>query len=409
MGGNISGFNTVRLANGGADTLTLNNANVSGIKGALTVICGDKGNTVNASAVTTLSKLIIDGGAGKDVLTGTGNPGGRTIFVFSAKALTAADKITASGFNNELDLTTPGTVAAGGVSAVQIYRLANGGKNTLVLKSANFAGLPSNTVQIYGGNAGNTIDGSGVTGASQNLQIYGGGGADVLKGGAGNDVFALSAATLTGSVVEGGGGNNELEITTAGILPVAAVTGIETYVLADSGANALSLTSANFAGVAGHVITVSDGNGDSTVSGSTLPAADRLNLYAGTGADELTGGAGGDALFAGGDTTMTGKAGANQFTFSAPGNNTITDFGASSANQMVFVSGSGFSLPGATIAPKPLGGLFTAGAFTSPSQRFSYTGGKLFYSATGSVSSEHLVATLSGSPVLNPAHLLFMS
>ncbi len=72
MGANISGFNTVALANGGADSLTLANANFTGVNGRITVIGGDDGNTVNASTVTT-GQLTIDGGAGADVLTGSAN------------------------------------------------------------------------------------------------------------------------------------------------------------------------------------------------------------------------------------------------------------------------------------------------------------------------------------------------
>ncbi len=407
MGGNISGFNTVVLASGGADSLTLANANFGGVDGRMTVIGGNKGNTVNAAAVTT-GQLTIEGGAGKDVLTGANNGG--TIFVFTAATLTASDKITGSGFNNELDMTTAGTVAAGGVSAVQLYRLADGGANKLVLTNANFIGLLGNTINVYGGNDGNTIDGSGLTGAGDNLAIYAGAGHDVLKGGSGNDNFIFANTTLSGDTISGGGGNNELQMTTSAALSVAGVSGVETYVLGDGGANTLALTAANFAGVAGGAITVSDGGGGNTVSlAASVPAADHVVVYAGTGVDKLTGGAGGDVFFAGGKTVMTGKAGANQFTFSAPGSNTVADFAASAANTLMFISGAGFSLTGAGATPKPLGALFTTGAFTNSTQRFAYSGGKLFYSATGSSSNEKLVATLTGSPTLNTAHLLFMS
>jgi hypothetical protein len=135
MGSNISGFETVALANGAADSLTLANANFAGVDGRLTVLGGNSGNTVNASAVTA-GQLTIDGGAGTDVLTGNANGG--AIFVFTTAALTSTDKIAGGGgFNNKIEVTTPGTVAAGGVSAVEIYQLANGGANSLALVNAN--------------------------------------------------------------------------------------------------------------------------------------------------------------------------------------------------------------------------------------------------------------------------------
>jgi len=50
-----------------------------------------------------------------------------------------------------------------------------------------------------------------------------------------------------------------------------------------------------------------------------------------------------------------------------------------------------------------------AGDFTSSSQRFAYdtTNGQLFYSATGSNSSESLVASLAGAPDITAGNLLF--
>ena len=75
---------------------------------------------------------------------------------------------------------------------------------------------------------------------------------------------------------------------------------------------------------------------------------------------------------------MTGKGGANQFVFSAPGlSNTIADFNASSTNELVF-SNSGFALglSGASSTPQALPTtLFTSnatGAFSTTAQRFAY-------------------------------------
>ncbi len=415
MGANISGFNTVELANGGADSLTLVDANFSGVDERLVVIGSSDGNTVNASAVTT-GQLTIEGGAGKDVLTGSANGG--TIFVFTAAALTAADKLTGGGFNNELEMTTAGTIAAGGVSAVEIYRLADGAANSLTLTDANFTGLLSNTINVYAGTGGNTIDASGVTVAGHNLDIYGGAGTDVLKGGAGNDIFVFTAKNLTGTdTITGGSGNNELQMTTAGNVAAGGVSGVETYVLADGRPNTLSLTSGNFTGVTGAAVTISDGDNGNTVSlASAVPAADHIIVYAGTGLDKLTGGAGNDVFYAGGDTRMTGGAGANEFVFSAAGTNTIADFGISSTNELVFVSGSGFTLSGATPALQHLPtGDFVAdetGTFTASGQRFAYdtSNGKLLYSATGAAGASEFVATLTSHPNINAAtQLFFMS
>ncbi|MFZ3235433.1 MAG: hypothetical protein WA184_08705, partial [Stellaceae bacterium] len=406
LSSNISGFNRVALANGGADSLTLANANFSGVDGRLTVLGGNDGNTVNAAAVTA-GQLTINGGAGADVLTG--NVNGGTIFVFTAATLTAADKITGSGYNNELEVTTPGTVAIAGVTGVQIYQLANGGANSLALTNANFTGVLARPVDIYGGTGGNTIDGSALTGATDNLDIYAGAGADVLKGGAGNDIFVFTAAALTATdAVSGGGGNNELLMTTAGTVAAAGVTGVETYVLADGGANTLTLASANFTGVTGSTITISDGNGGNTVSAAGVAAPDRIIVYAGTGADVLTGGPGNDVFYAGGDTTMTAGAGTNDFIFSAPGNNTIKDFAASTTSEILF-SDTGFALglSGTGALPASLFVSDSSGAFTATTERFAYdtANGDLYYSAAGTTASEKLVATLTGAPALTASHL----
>ncbi len=209
MPAKISGFQTVMLANGVGHSLTLTDPNFVGVTGnRITVIGGNAGNTVSAATVAG-SAVTMDGGAGKDLFTGGS---GNDFFRFTAATLGAGDVVKGGGgFDDRLVLTSAGTVAAGGVSAVEIYQLAGGGANKLTLTNGNFTNVLGGHISVYGGSGGNTIDGSGLTAAADNLIIYGGGGADVLKGGAGNDIFVFTAAALTATdIVNGGKGNDEL-------------------------------------------------------------------------------------------------------------------------------------------------------------------------------------------------------
>ena len=148
---------------------------------------------------------------------------------------------------------------------------------------------------------------------------------------------------------------------------------------------------------------------------SAVSVANKVVVHAGTGSDTITGGAGNDTLYAGGNTLLTGGAGTNLFVFSAPGSNTIADFAASATNEIAF-SSNGFSL-GLHGGSTPQGlspSLFVSnatGTFTSSSQRFAYetANGELFYSPHGSGSGASLVAQLSGDPSLTASHLFFVT
>ncbi|HEU0155703.1 MAG TPA: M10 family metallopeptidase C-terminal domain-containing protein, partial [Stellaceae bacterium] len=397
---------------GGTDTLDLSGSGAKQIinlhSGAYSSVMGLKNNLAiayncvieNAIAGSGASTIIgnaaanaLVAGAGVDRFEGGG---GNDIFQFTAAELTSADIVTGGAGFDTLQMTTPGKVRPGGVSGVETYSLANGGANSLGLVNANFNGLTGGVLRVFGGSARNTIDASALTGTNSVAFI----------GGAHNDVFKISAASLRAvDTIVGASGNDELLMTGAGTVRAAGVSGVETYVLFNGPANRLSLGNANFAGVGGNGITVDGGNAGNTIDARAVTGSHRV---------AAVGGAGKDLFFAGNDTKMTGRGGANEFLFSHTGNNTIVDFKASAANELIFISGSGFTLSGATAKPKPLGSRFHqdgSGAFTAPSQRFVYdTGnGALFYSASGSNHDKSLVATLDGHPTLNPSHLLFMS
>ena len=144
--GGVSGVEDYYLGNGAANSLTLANANFTGVTGSsITVYGGNAGNTVNAAALTGANRIIAVGGAGKDVLTGGA---GNDYFYFSAANLANTDTVAGGGGTNYLMMTTAGTVAAGGVSGVEVYELANGGANSLTLANANFAGVTGASIRV---------------------------------------------------------------------------------------------------------------------------------------------------------------------------------------------------------------------------------------------------------------------
>lgn len=189
----------------------------------------------------------------------------------------------------------------------------------------------------------------------------------------------------------------------------------------NGGADKLTLKSANFNGVTGKTITITDGNNGNTVSAAGVTAADHIVVHAGSGTDVLTGGLGNDVFYADGATTMTGAAGSNEFVFKTIGAaNFIKDFHVSAKNELVFGNaGFNLGLGGGSATPKELSKtqatkLFisnTTGNFTNANQRLAYdkNTGQLFASSDGNAGPKHLVATLSDHAAIAAAQLFFIS
>jgi Ca2+-binding RTX toxin-like protein len=352
------------------------------------------------------------GGAGKDVFTGGA---GNDTFKFSAATLSARDVVKGGGGNDTLVLTSAGTPATGGVSQVEIYRLVDGAANELSLRAGNFAGVAGSTITVFGGNSGNTIDARSA-GAKDRTVMIGGAGKDVFIGGAGPDIFEFSATSLRGAdLVQGGGGSDRLQMTSAGKIAVSGVSGVETYRLANSGANTLSLGNANFAGTSAATITVIGGGNGNTLSDAGVSPSDLA---------VLVGGGGTDVLMAGRHARLTGGGGADQFVFTTPGSaaspdaNTIADF-AQGLDKIVFRD-AGFNLGTdegrGTATPRSIAkSLFspdTNGSFATTANRLAYDTktGVLFYDAdgAGTAHASERIATLTHEPALTAGDLFFV-
>ncbi len=125
----VSGFPTIVLAGLGANSTSLDNANLIGLsKPVITVIGGSFGNTVDASALTGSNRVILVGGLRPDHFTGGA---GNDVFKFSAANLAATDIVVGGAGSDELLMTSAGTVNAGGVRGVEKFQLASGAANSL--------------------------------------------------------------------------------------------------------------------------------------------------------------------------------------------------------------------------------------------------------------------------------------
>ncbi len=299
----VSGVETYRLASGKPNDLRLTTANFIGTTGtAITVIDGNAGDTVNAIALSLSDRTTVIGGSGNDVFISSAGTdffnghAGNDIFRFSIANLSASDVVKGGDGNDTLFLTSAGTVAAGGVSQVETYELANGGANKVTLTAGNFAGVRGQTITVEGGNSGNTID-AHLAGAGDHAVMIGGAGKDLFTGGPGNDTFRFSVADLAANdIVKGGGGNDTLFLTSAGTIAAGGVSGVETYRLADGGADRLTLTAGNFVGAAGATITVEGGDTGNTIDAHLVGAGDHAVMIGGAGKDVFTGGPGNDTF-----------------------------------------------------------------------------------------------------------------
>jgi hypothetical protein len=204
----------------GAKTATLSLAGASSNAGSIQIVGG--GILALGGVLTVTGSLTIHGGTIKGgTLAGPGNididsPEKSTLdrlkiaagtTVSAESDLIVRDVVVNGRLTGEFDpaliFGRPGIDSMTNISGFATITLANGGANTLVLTDANFDALSfADRITVVGGNAGNTVDASDLSGGffSVNaVDVHAGGGVDVAKGGAGSDrFFAGGHTTMTG-------------------------------------------------------------------------------------------------------------------------------------------------------------------------------------------------------------------
>lgn len=185
---------------------------------------------------------------------------------------------------------------------------------------------------IYNQSLSGTAGAETLTGGNGEDTITGNGGADTLLGGAGDDlfVFASTGELLAATSVNGGLGNDTIEITSGEILDTvvfgnssgqAHVSSIEKLEV-QSGSVDLHATAFSVAGIR----TVELGNAGRSIDASAAVAGQHLTLIGGTGADTITGGAGADTITGGsGADALTGGAGADVFNYTFAESTAVTE------------------------------------------------------------------------------------
>lgn len=306
---------------------TVDASNVSG-----TVLNGTSTNdTFDLSGILILGDVLIDGGSGLDVITGTAASdrikgglssdtlnGGDGDDVFLYFAGDGADVVNGgSGLDTILIGNNNAVVNIMTVTDVEVV---DAGSFTGVVlngtSSADTMDLSALTVigdVVIDGASGNDV----ITGTQGADTIRGGIGNDTLKGGNGDDVFLFRANDGI-DFIDGGSGNDTVRATAdQAVSDVTKWTSIEVF---DAG----SFAGVRLAGTA---------SADTIDLSSLIIQGTVSEITAGSGNDRIIGSTANDVIRGGaGSDTMTGGAGADTFIYSvvsdssASANDRITDF-----------------------------------------------------------------------------------
>jgi Ca2+-binding RTX toxin-like protein len=293
---NVTGFEALVL-NGTGNNVTLTNDLVAGSDIGVLVVAGGAGNDiVDGSGITNGGAIQVFGNGGADTFTG-GN--GANAYAFAATDLTSSDTVHGGAGIDSLIITTAGTLAASAftnVTGVEALVLANG-TNSVSLSDSLVADTSLGYFIVRDGAGNDTIDASGVTNGTS-IAIYGtNGGTETFTGGNGNDSFLFAGGQLTAAdAVAGGGGADTLWMTTAGTTAaadLAGISGIEAVYLQNGGSFAL----AN--GITAAAALVAVGSGAVDTFDASAVTGYGVRFSGNGGADVLRGGSQDDTFFIG--------------------------------------------------------------------------------------------------------------
>ncbi|HEX3990790.1 MAG TPA: hypothetical protein VHX39_06430, partial [Acetobacteraceae bacterium] len=419
----VSNFEAIDLAVGG-NAVTIADKTLSG--SAVTIQGGTGGNnTVNAGGTTKSSGKTLTYVAGNAIDKFTG--GDETDAIKVSAAAIGGDTLTGgTATKNTLTLTTAGAANLAGVSNFATITLAKGGNQVTVTDHTLSGG---NVTINHGAGGSNAVDASGDTASSgRTLTYVAGTGTDTFTGGGEKEVVKVTAAAVGGDTLTGGSAKtNTLTLTTAGTVNLGGVSNFETINLA-AGNGTVTVTDATLSGGTVALNDSTSGNNTITVSDSAASAGTSLTYTAKTGTDSFTGGAENDTVVAGaGSSTFAAGTGSDFFVFtqSILPSQTINGFLVPSDHIVVYgihQTGTGFDLGTADNGLNPTTDhAITAAIFTSNAsgtfdagntkERFVYntTNGQLTYGSQGSGSaSTTVVATLTGTPAISSANILFL-
>ena len=239
----ISGFTTITTFNGYSETLSGANGgtyNFTGKRFASGVHFIGSGNADLIMGPD--SGAWLEGGGGKDTIMG--GAGNDTVFVAPQDLALGASLNGGSG-QNILELANNTDLSVDATTPVNFQTLQLDG--TAAIGSAQITGFTTLTTfngyteYLHGSNGGTYnfagkqfasgvhFVGSGnadlIVGPDNGAWLEGGGGADTIMGGAGNDtVFVTPQDVASGAVLDGGGGRNTLELANTTDLSVDAAT-----------------------------------------------------------------------------------------------------------------------------------------------------------------------------------------